>query len=39
MISKKRNNSPAKGPTSNKPKGINENMALQPVTPEVHASI
>ncbi|THW86600.1 hypothetical protein D6D15_07270 [Aureobasidium pullulans] len=34
MTSKKRNNSPAKGPTSNKPKGINENMALQPVTPE-----
>ncbi|OBW65045.1 MAG: Alcohol oxidase [Aureobasidium pullulans] len=34
MTSKERNNSPAKGPTSNKPKGINENMALQPVTPE-----
>ncbi|TIA59599.1 hypothetical protein D6C77_04732 [Aureobasidium pullulans] len=34
MTSKKRNNSPAKGPASNKPKGINENMVLQPVTPE-----
>ncbi|KEQ81351.1 hypothetical protein M438DRAFT_358068 [Aureobasidium pullulans EXF-150] len=34
MTSKKRKNSPAKGPTTNKPKGINENMALQPITPE-----
>ncbi|THX72962.1 hypothetical protein D6D05_07606 [Aureobasidium pullulans] len=35
MTSKKRNVSPAQGPTSKKPKGNNEDMALQPVTPEL----